>query len=127
MDKDFAATLKNSRLEAGFSQKDICDKLGVKQATFSAWETGRAEPSLDMLLKLCQLYNICDVLTAFGYRNNSQGDSLLLNPNEIDLVKNYRLLDNYGKELTDLIIKKEFERCGKIIAGSGNQKPSISA
>ena len=66
MKKNFSETLKELRLKAGYTQKQVYDMLGIRQSTFSAWETGRAEPSADMLLKLCKLYNVNDVFAAFG-------------------------------------------------------------
>ena len=37
-------------------QKELADIVGVDQRTVSAWETKTAEPSLDMLAKLCEIF-----------------------------------------------------------------------
>ena len=110
MKKNFSETLKELRLKAGYTQKQVYDMLGIRQSTFSAWETGRAEPSADMLLKLCKLYNVNDVFAAFGYDGYNEDGSIRLNMEETDLIEKYRDLDNYGKDLVNTVIEKESER-----------------
>lgn len=110
MKKSFSETLKELRIKAGFSQKEVYDMLNVRQSTFSAWETGRAEPSADMLLKLCKLYKVNDVFAAFGYDGYNDDGTLRLNMHEIDLVEKYRILDDYGREVVDTVLDKEYAR-----------------
>ncbi len=50
--------LREARKAAGFTQKDVYEWLGIGQSTFSAWETGQGEPSVEVFLKLCQKYGI---------------------------------------------------------------------
>ena len=111
MKKEFSETLKHLRIQAGYTQKQVYDLLGVRQSTFSAWETGRAEPSADMLLKLCKLYKVNDIFSAFGYDGYKEDGSIQLNLTEIGLIEKYRLLDHYGKEVIDVVLGKEYTRC----------------
>lgn len=110
MKKDFSETLKELRINAGFSQKQVYDMLGVRQSTFSAWETGRAEPSADMLLKLCKLYKVNDIFGAFGYDGYNADGSIHLNIKEIEHIEKYRDLDEHGKDMVDMVLTKEHER-----------------
>ena len=114
MKKDFSETLKELRISAGYSQKQVYDILGVRQSTFSAWETGRAEPSADMLLKLCQLYKVNDIFAAFGYDGYNDDGSLRLNMKEITLIENYRELDEFGKETVNYILGRELDRINQL-------------
>lgn len=57
--------LKQARLSAGLSQKDVYEWLGISQSTFSSWETGKSEPSVAVFLKLCLKYNIEDITDFF--------------------------------------------------------------
>lgn len=41
--------------------------MEVAPKTIYGWESGQANPSADMLLTLCEMYNITDVLSVFGY------------------------------------------------------------
>ncbi len=44
--------LKRARLQAGLSQKELADKIGVAQAYISAWETERRPPTVEQFNKL---------------------------------------------------------------------------
>ncbi len=46
------------RTQAGMSQGDLADKLGVSRQSVSKWETGSAVPELDKLLKLSALFGL---------------------------------------------------------------------
>ena len=115
MEKNFSETLKQLRIDAGYSQKQVYEMLGIRQSTFSAWETGRAEPSADMLLKLCKLYKVNDIFSAFGYDGYNGDGSICLNMNEIDMIEKYRLLDDHGKEMIDFTLEKEYERSKALV------------
>lgn len=44
------------RKKAKLTQSQLADKLFVNQNTVSQWETGRSEPSVDILIKLADLF-----------------------------------------------------------------------
>lgn len=110
MKKGFSETLKQLRIDAGYTQKQVYEMIGVPQSTFSSWEVGKSEPSADVLLKLCKIYGINDILSAFGYDGYNEDGSICLNMHEIDIVEKYRLLDDHGKEMVDFTLQKEWER-----------------
>ncbi len=118
MKKNFAETLKEMRIRAGYSQKDVYEMFNIRQSTFSAWETGRAEPSADMLLKLCQLYNINDILGAFGFDGYNEDGSIRLNINEIDVIEKYRALNTSGREHVDAVLQWETNHMEELKAAS---------
>ncbi len=128
MKKEFSETLKDLRIQAGYTQKQVYELLGVRQSTFSAWETGRAEPSADMLLKLCKLYKVNDIFLAFGYDGYNEDGSIQLNLTEIGLIEKYHLLDHYGKEIIDVVLGKEYTRCqeqNKVVEMKALEKYSL--
>ena len=54
-----AKNLKYLRLKNGFSQDYIADKLGYKSfTTIQKWEMGTSEPSISILKKLSEIYNV---------------------------------------------------------------------
>ena len=57
MEIRFAKNLRSLRKSKGLSQKELADIVGVDQRTVSAWENNVAEPSFDMLAKLCEIFN----------------------------------------------------------------------
>lgn len=48
--------LKNMRREAGFTQVNVADTLGVLQSSISYWERGIYEPSALQIAALASLY-----------------------------------------------------------------------
>lgn len=55
--KTLAERLKQARKEAGYSLEKVAELCSVQQyQTVSKWENGRAMPSLEKLLVLCNIY-----------------------------------------------------------------------
>ncbi len=50
--------LRELREERGFSQKELATKLGVSPTNIYNYEVGRTEPSIDMLIKLAQVFDV---------------------------------------------------------------------
>lgn len=51
-------TISCLRVEAGLSQSDLAEALGVSRQSVSKWETDAAVPELDKLMKLSELFHI---------------------------------------------------------------------
>lgn len=100
--KDFSNKLKDLRLKAGYSQKEVYEHFNIPQSTFSSWEVGKSEPSGEMLIKLCEFYK-CDMVKEFSTDED-------LNYKEWNMIEIYRSLDNNGKKHIDYEINRESER-----------------
>lgn len=50
--------LKEKRLDAGLTQKELADTLHVSRQTISSWEVGRTFPDLTILVTLSDIYDI---------------------------------------------------------------------
>ncbi len=50
--------LKQLREENKISQAEIAKFLNIKQNTYSQYETGKRQLSIDMLIKLAKYYNV---------------------------------------------------------------------
>lgn len=50
--------LKEKRVDANLTQKELSDILHVSRQTISSWEVGRTYPDLNVLLSISELYNI---------------------------------------------------------------------
>lgn len=112
--KEFSKKLKELRLRAGFSQKQVYEHFNIPQSTFSSWEVGKSEPSGDMLLKLCEYYD-CDMLKEFSETDNSG-----ITYEELEIIKKYRNLDDHGREMVDFTLEKEYERSKALEEQNGN-------
>ena len=49
--------LRQLRLDSGMTQDQAAEKLGVTRQALSSYETGRTRPDIDMLIRLCQVYD----------------------------------------------------------------------
>lgn len=58
MDKKFCKNLKSVRKECGLTQKQIAISLGVVESCYANWEQGRTEPNIEMLRKLCAIFDV---------------------------------------------------------------------
>lgn len=61
--KYFIAQLRACRKNAGLSTSQVAEKVNRSKSAVEAWESGRSQPSADILILLCKLYEV-DV-TAF--------------------------------------------------------------
>jgi transcriptional regulator with XRE-family HTH domain len=48
--------LCNARRERGWTQLRLAEQLGVAMTTVRSWESGERSPSLQMRLRLCDLF-----------------------------------------------------------------------
>ena len=51
-------SLRAARVNAGLSQKEVADSLGISNKTLSNWENGDTFPSVEKIERLCQLYDL---------------------------------------------------------------------
>ena len=50
--------LKKLRTEHGYNQQKLSELLSVSRSTIAMWETNKAEPSSDILIKLSDIFNV---------------------------------------------------------------------
>lgn len=54
----FAEELYRLRKEAGLSQKELANKIGVAQASINYWEKGQRTPSISMVTLIADHFNV---------------------------------------------------------------------
>ncbi len=89
----FGEKLKYLRKSHGLNQKQVAEKLGITSATVSAYELGKKYPSLDILIKICTIFDV-------------SSDFLLGLSDSMKLLKS-DLTDNQMKILRQLIRELE--------------------
>ena len=55
---NFGLRLKESRLRLGMAQNELADMLRLNPAAVSKYETGRSNPDLDTLAKICEVLSV---------------------------------------------------------------------
>lgn len=53
--KIFSKRLRAARIAKNLSQEQIATMLNIKQQSYTRYETGKGEPSLDMLVEICKI------------------------------------------------------------------------
>lgn len=107
---DFGQRLKSLRLERGLTQKELGSAMGVSVVTVRSWEQNAKRPAMDALLSLGRTFGVSmDTLMDFHIGNVSK-TSLVLSPAEKSLLRNYQLLDPYGRKAVEAICALEAER-----------------
>ena len=86
---EVSTTMKLLRIEKGINQEQLAEQLHVTRQAVSSWETGKTQPDIDTLLRLCCIYHIDDVLEIFGYQP-AKKPHFNLSAQEKDLVIQYR-------------------------------------
>lgn len=61
----FASKLKKAREETGLTQRDVAKETGITQSVLARYETGKLEPSIEVLGILVDFYEI-DMNWLFG-------------------------------------------------------------
>lgn len=54
----FAENLKKYRVAGGYIQQDLADYLSLDRSSIAHYEQGNVEPSLGVLIKLCELFKV---------------------------------------------------------------------
>lgn len=84
--------LKEYRKRNHLTVKDVSlllheRSIEVAPKTIYGWESGQSSPSASLLLSLCEMYNITDVLSVFGYTDR---ETIYLTKSEQRLIEAYR-------------------------------------
>ena len=58
MTLDIEEQIKTSRKEAGFTQKDAADGIGVSRQTILSWENNKSYPDIISVIKMSDIYNV---------------------------------------------------------------------
>lgn len=57
LQNNFKNNLIAIRKSVGITQTELANKINVNQRTISAWEKGVCEPSISLLLELCDYFD----------------------------------------------------------------------
>ncbi len=106
---DFGERLKSLRLDKGYTQQELSSIVGVSVVAVRSWEKNVKKPAMDALLSLGKALNV-SMDTLMGFSLSTPKSSLVLSPAERKLLKNYQMLDSYGKKAVETLCAVEAER-----------------
>lgn len=104
----FGQNLIYYRKKCGFTQQQVADILNLNRTTYTKYETSVSEPSLEILLKLADLYGVKpnDLLSLEPNKMVSDPVVGPLTEREKVLINDYRFLSSEGKEDLLAYLKK---------------------
>ena len=102
MPKKHQNALSSIRKALGLTQLQVAGMLGVSKATYSSWETGRAEMGADRLIALSELFHCTpnDILGLSG----TPAQFSLLSPTEEECLSLFRSAPpNIREDVVDIM------------------------
>lgn len=86
-----ANVLKKLRLKSGLTAKEVGEMIGKSGKTVSAWENNHGQPDAEILIALCDIYEVDDILQEFRENNLSdKSNRLTLSLHETSVITAYR-------------------------------------
>lgn len=76
--------------EKGVNGKELGERLGLKKSPLTDWKNKKAKPTLEQIIKICEIFEI-------------SADFLLFGKNPVD---KYNLLSKADRELVDNILNR---------------------
>ena len=106
----FAENLRKFRIEQGLTQIDLAEKCNISPKTLSSYETGRTEPNLGEIKKLCDVFH-CSIAALTGTKEREAStisiDDIVLKLQDLDDDTLKRLLMTIETILENRIEIKE--------------------
>lgn len=107
--------IREAREAAGYSQKELADKIGVEPNTFHGYESGKHDPKSEILLKIA---NICGVTVDYllGRKHGPAAPPQKQKPaasepdTAANIAKRYGGLDDHGKRTVCAVVSEEERR-----------------
>ena len=96
----FAWNLRTLRSQKDLTQGELAEKIGVSQKTMSSWETGRTEPNVGEVIKLCEALG-CTIEKITGIRAYNFND---ITPQ--DVFERARTLPEHDLMYLEKIVKE---------------------
>jgi len=86
--ESIAKTLKRLREQSGLTADQVGNILGKSGKTVNAWENNRGQPDAEILMRLCDIYNVEDILSEF--RDKTSESAIALSEKEKKIILAYR-------------------------------------
>ena len=105
---EFSERLKTLRKEAGLTQVDVAEKLGISQPAYASWERGVKKPTQENLVKIAQILDVSiDYLVGNSEEKSDELDNieLLFRMNSKGLTEEEK--ETFKKELIEFMEERK--------------------
>lgn len=103
--KKIGEILKNAREDSDLTQLEVMKKTGINNKTLSGYENGIAEPDVETMVTLFNLYNISADEALEIKRCKNGAVSVKVSEEEQELLGEFRKLNSQQKNETLLVLK----------------------
>lgn len=112
---DYKDRIKQLKSERKITNDQLSSMTGIPLGTLSKILAGISDsPKLANMVAICEALECSLDYIVYGTVENT--NNYTLEASEITMVEDYRSLDAYGKELVELVLKKEHERVAGMAA-----------
>lgn len=108
--KNISTNITKYREQAGLSQKELAQQLGITPSRISNWEQGANCPTIDILFEVCKALHV-SINDIYGVYPDSE---MLLSYMEQQHIHKYRSLDDHGRETVDIALERETIRVAEL-------------
>ena len=114
---DYKDRIKQLKAQKKITNEQLSTLTGIPLGTLSKILAGISDsPKLSNMVAICEALECSLDYIVYGRVENT--NNYTLEPHEITAIETYRSLDSYGKELLDLVLKKEHERVSAMAASA---------
>lgn len=85
------------RKKSGLTQKELAEKIGVKNTAVSNWESGNNSIDIETLFSACEIFGVT-LNDMYGRYSTSESSGAVLSQNEDRLLSAFRSLNQQGQE-----------------------------
>lgn len=112
----FGERLVELRKERGFvNRNDFANYIGMPSTTLRNYETNVREPGHVFLRQMADIFHVSiDYLLCMTDEKNPPERQSSLSTIESSIIKKYRALDAHGKDMVDVVLDKEYDRCSSV-------------
>jgi transcriptional regulator with XRE-family HTH domain len=114
----FVSTIRKLRDQAGLSQQDVADTVGIARATYIKLENGGRQPKLDELIKLSQYYEI-------GLESLVGGQNLEVNEPLVQYKRTSVDTDILPREINPKVNPEKLREVLLYVLGKVGAKPNV--
>ncbi|MEE0968017.1 MAG: XRE family transcriptional regulator [Clostridia bacterium] len=117
---EYIDRIKKIKSKKKITNEHLAEMTGIPLGTLSKIMAEISDsPKFSNILAICEALgcSVNYIVTGEPYNDNNY----TLEPGEIRLIENYRMLDTHGRELVALVLNKETERITKASYGIGNE------
>ena len=96
--------IKQLRIEAGMTQEELADKLGLKKSAIAKYENGRVENiKRTTMAKMCDIFDVSPsyIMDLSDAPKTEDKSMHFLSDFELQLILNYRKADYVDKEIVN--------------------------